>query len=66
MSEETKVSEKQAVRDAFEEEVRLMFRCLLDALVQDSANKAEPCKRFRKGMDFARKAFELANNVISE
>ncbi len=66
MSEETKVSEKQAVRDAFEEQVRRMFAVFIDNLGQDSADADDACRKLKRGLVLARKAFELANDTISE
>ncbi len=66
MSEETKVSERTAIRDGFEEEVRIMYRNFLDALVQENADVEQACRHFKRGLGLAKKALELANNMISE
>jgi hypothetical protein len=64
----SKANEEEAVWDAFEQQIRLMYAVLLEALVQDNANANvnEACQRFRKGLGLARKARDLAKNMISE
>ncbi len=66
MSEETKALEKVAICDSFEEEMRLMFRCFVDSLSPENANVENARQNFKHGLVKVRKAFEMANEMISE
>jgi hypothetical protein len=67
MSEEAKASERTAIRDAFEGQIRDLCDVLAtQGFAVPDADLDAACRAFKRGLGVARKVMQLALNIISE